>query len=439
MAIKVPAGWTSQRLKEIVKPVKRKTDGKSHPVMTISSKSGFLLQSDKYSRDMAGKSVKKYTLIRKGEFAYNKGNSKTYPQGCVFRLPVNSALVPNVYISFDLVKAALPEYASYLFESGALNREIAKYINSGVRNNGLLNLSASDFYSAKVLLPPIHEQKAITNALISYDNAVDATNKAIVNSKRAKQETMRRLFTLGVNNNSRLKPIAQKWVLGRVTENITHIPADWSLVRLTSVAKLESGHTPSRKKPEYWTDGDIPWISLQDAEGLDSVQISATNECINQLGIDNSSARLLPKDTVVLQRTANIGLSSRLGRQMCTSQHFANWVCGDKLHPGYLVQVFKHMKREWKRLQAGSVLPDIYMITFKKLQILLPPLDEQIKIAEIGEAFDRRIEAEKEYLTELKKVKQGLAHELLSGRVRLPQSMIDSFKKGSDTIAESAV
>ena len=77
------------------------------------------------------------------------------------------------------------------------------------------------------------------------------------------------------------------------------------------------------------------------------------------------------------------------------------------------------------------------MTTFKKLQILLPPIEEQIKIAEIGEAFDLRIEAETAYLTELKKTKQALAQELLSGRVRLPQSMIDRFKE-SEEISESA-
>ena len=147
--------------------------------------------------------------------------------------------------------------------------------------------------------------------------------------------------------------------------------------------------------------------------------ISKTVETTGPLGIKNSSARLLPKNTVVLLRTASVGLCSKMGKEMATSQHFANWICGPTLDPDYLVQVFRHMKREWLRLQAGSVLPDIYMPVFKKLKILLPPLEEQKAIAAIGMAFDERILAEQRYLEQLRAAKRGLAQALLSGRIRV--------------------
>ena len=198
-------------------------------------------------------------------------------------------------------------------------------------------------------------------------------------------------------------------------------------IEQTKYAKLESGHTPDRERPDYW-DGDIPWISLQDAEGLVGLEITETAETIGPEGLKNSSARLLPKGTVAFLRTGSIGLCSIMGREMATSQHYANWVCGKELEPRYLLQVFRHMGREWERLEAGSVLPDIYMATFKKLQILLPPLDEQRAIADAGEAFDRRIAAERTHLSELRAVKDALAQELLSGRVRLPASMIARFE-----------
>jgi type I restriction enzyme S subunit len=235
---------------------------------------------------------------------------------------------------------------------------------------------------------------------------------------------MRELLTRGVRRNKApLKALPARWVLGRVAENVTHIPRDWKLVTLTSLAKLESGHTPDRKEPTYW-DGTIPWISLQDADALAKLAISETAEMIGPAGLANSSARMLPSGTVVLQRTANIGLASIMGREMCTSQHFANWVCGSQLDPYYLQQVFRHMSREWQRLMAGSVLPDIYMGTFKALQILLPPLVEQKKISDIGAAFDRRLEHERDTLTILIKNRAALAQELLSGRLRLPESII---------------
>ncbi|MAC11208.1 MAG: hypothetical protein CMN74_03065 [Sphingorhabdus sp.] len=208
---------------------------------------------------------------------------------------------------------------------------------------------------------------------------------------------------------------------------VVTIPSDWKLVRLTSVAQLKSGHTPDRKRPDYW-DGDVPWISLSDTAALDRLTVEKTSEYVTLLGIKNSSARVLPKDTVIFSRTATVGKATRLALPMATSQDFANWVCGPDLSPRYLVQVFRHMKREWDRLQAGSTHQTIYMPTFKKLQILLPPRAEQEKIADMGESFDLRIEAENDKLIELEATRAALAQELLSGRLRLPEAMVARFE-----------
>ena len=136
-----------------------------------------------------------------------------------------------------------------------------------------------------------------------------------------------------------------------------------SFVR-TDVAKLESGHTPSRRHPEYW-NGGIPWISLQDTEALGSLVVTNTHESVKEIGLDNSSARLLPKGTVVFSRTASVGLCSMMGRDMATSQDFANYICGEKLDPRYLVQLFRNMGYEWERQKQGSTHKTIYMPIFK--------------------------------------------------------------------------
>lgn len=424
---KRPDDWPVVRLCELVTPIKRKNDGGDHPLMTISAKRGFLLQSEKYSRDMAGQSAERYILLKEGEFAYNKGNSQTAPQGCVFSLERTSALVPFVYYCFALKQRMDVGFAKHAFKAGILNRELARYINSGVRNDGLLNLYADDFFRCSIALPPYPEQLAISEVLQSVEDDISRARDLLKSLAVAKFAVMRDLLTRGMRRDAApLQPLPERWVLGRVAGDVTHIPSDWKLVRLTSVAKLESGHTPDRKRPDYW-DGDIPWISLQDADALGKLTINDTAETIGVEGLKNSSARMLPPRTVVFQRTANVGICAIMEREMCTSQHFANWVCGPKLLPEYLQQVFRHMQREWLRLVAGSVLPDIYMPTFKRLQILLPPLEEQGRIAEMGASFDLRIEREKDELARLNDVRAALAQELLSGRLRLPASMVARF------------
>jgi type I restriction enzyme, S subunit len=210
-----------------------------------------------------------------------------------------------------------------------------------------------------------------------------------------------------------------EWQLGRLLPTPTHVPSGWELVYLTSVAKLESGHTPSRRRPEYW-EGNVPWVSLHDSGALDVREIFSTAQTIAQLGLANSSARLLPKGTVVFSRTATVGKTTVMGREMATSQDFANYICGERLYNHYLVHLFRYMSPEWQRLMAGSTHNSIYMPVFRDLQILLPPLNEQEAIAEALNNADDLIERLERLIAKKRLLKRGVMQQLLTGKKRLP-------------------
>ena len=155
-------GWRAAPLSELFVRVQRPNDSIPKPVLTISAKSGFLHQEAKFSKVIAGRNIEQYTLLKQGEFAYNKGNSYTYPQGCIYRLEGHDqAAVPNVYFCFRATEKIDPVFFESYFEAGLINRQLQRVINTGVRNNGLLNLSAKDFFSAKAHLPPLDQQREI--------------------------------------------------------------------------------------------------------------------------------------------------------------------------------------------------------------------------------------------------------------------------------------
>lgn len=187
--------WNTAPLSDLATRVRRKNDGAAHPVMTISAKQGFILQSDRYSRDMAGRSVENYTLLKRGEFSYNKGNSRTYPQGCVFPLGEDSALVPNVYISFRLRDESLSSYLAHVFAAGCLNRQLARFINSGVRNDGLLNLNIDDFFACRVTVPPPQVRAKQIEALDVAAQDLAASKAHLEALKRQKRGLMHKLLT----------------------------------------------------------------------------------------------------------------------------------------------------------------------------------------------------------------------------------------------------
>jgi type I restriction enzyme S subunit len=162
----------------------------------------------------------------------------------------------------------------------------------------------------------------------------------------------------------------------------TPAPKGWKWEALTTLARLESGHTPSRKHRDYW-GGAIPWISLQDARDNHGGRIDDTLEHTNDLGIANSSARVLPENTVCLSRTASVGYVVVMGRPMATSQDFVNWVCSEQLDPNFLKYIFVAEGKNLLRFASGAVHQTIYFPEVKAFHIACPPLREQRRLVSV--------------------------------------------------------
>lgn len=157
-------------------------------------------------------------------------------------------------------------------------------------------------------------------------------------------------------------------------------PQGWHLYRLTELARLESGHTPSRRRPEWWS-GKMPWLSLPDIRKLHGQFAYETLECTNEAGIANSSARMLPVGTVCVSRTASIGFVTILGKPMATSQDFCNWICDpEKLDPEFLMYAFMASQDALRELGSGAVHKTIYMPTIQSFHVCAPDIAEQRRI-----------------------------------------------------------
>lgn len=162
------------------------------------------------------------------------------------------------------------------------------------------------------------------------------------------------------------------------------VPGHWQVVPLNALAKMGTGHTPDRAKQEYWEDCTIPWVTTPDAtrEPLSLSPLLDTDQKISELGMQNSAAVLHPSGTVMLSRTASVGYSLSIGKPMATTQAFVTWLPGPRLDTRYLLLVLRAMSSEWSRLAYGSTHLTIYMPDLESLKIPLPPLDEQIRIAD---------------------------------------------------------
>ena len=191
--------WREVHLRDVFQRVTRKVgDNRVEYVLSITATIGFVDQREKFGKVIAGKNLGNYVLLQKGEFAYNKGNSNAYPQGCIYLLEeFEEGAVPNVYFSFTAKSTEVvhPHFYKFYFESGALNPQLQKYISSSARADGLFNIAFDDFFSIKIPLPPIKEQEKIAAALESCDGELRTQAKKLKALQQQKKGLMQRLLT----------------------------------------------------------------------------------------------------------------------------------------------------------------------------------------------------------------------------------------------------
>ena len=175
------------------------------------------------------------------------------------------------------------------------------------------------------------------------------------------------------------------------------VPTAWQEVRLGLLARMGSGHTPSRSRPEWWTDCHIPWVTTGEVRQVrdDRVEdLYETREKISELGLANSAAELHPAGTVFLCRTASAGYSGVMGVDMATSQDFVTWTCGPRLVPHFLLWCLRAMRPDLLgRLAMGSTHKTIYVPDLQMLRIPLPPLNEQKEIVRTIRRQNNQIDA----------------------------------------------
>lgn len=189
--------WNEMSMKELFTRVTRNLSGNPSRVLSITATVGFVDQESKFSRLIAGKNINNYILLKRNEFAYNKGNSINYPQGCIYKLEeYDEGVVPNVYYCFKPAsEKCLPDFYKFYFEAGLLNPHLAKVINTGVRNDGLLNLHAEDFFKAPIRVPSLKEQEAIAKILYTATEEIHHLKMKLAALEKQKRGLMQKLLT----------------------------------------------------------------------------------------------------------------------------------------------------------------------------------------------------------------------------------------------------
>lgn len=166
----------------------------------------------------------------------------------------------------------------------------------------------------------------------------------------------------------------------------------WQIVKVGDIGDVVGGGTPSTKCSDYY-GGDIPWITPKDLSNFRNRYISRGERMISKLGLENSSARMLPPFSVLFTSRAPIGYIAIAKNELCTNQGFKSIIPDPKKCDAlFLYYLLKYKKNDIELIANGSTFQEVSGTALKNFEVSLPPLDEQRKIAGILSALDDKIE-----------------------------------------------
>lgn len=377
--------WKKVKLGDLFERVTRKNANiESNNVLTISAQYGLINQEKFFNKSVAGKNLRNYYLLKKGEFAYNKSYSDGYPMGATKMLEkYDYGVVSTLYICFrsksELVNN---EYFKYYFESKQYYDELSKIAQEGARNHGLLNVSIEDFFNIKISVPTIDEQIKITRILNKIDVIINKMIEKKQKEEMIKLNIMDQIFKQRIKFKSSDGKQYRKWIDNQVKNCLKYEQPNKYIVNNT----------------EYNDKNNTPVLTAN--KGF-------------ILGYTNESNNIYEKGDVILYDDFTMDIK------------YVDFPFKIKSSAIKLLTPQKgiNLKFMYYLLQQKKLQPDVHARTYiskiEPMNVKIPEIEEQERISSLLNLIDKRILTIQKLIDEYKVLKGVLMQQLLTGKVKV--------------------
>lgn len=258
-------------------------------------------------------------------------------------------------------------------------------------STGVPSLSKNTISNIKTYVPKIKEQDYISKLFFSLDNTLQLHENYLQLLYNFRSFLLQKMFSInGTFPNLRFKQFNDKWKYKKLGE----------------VADIVSGGTPDTTKRDYW-NGSINWYTP--AEVGNKIFVGGSQRKITNIGLENSSAKILPVGTVLFTSRAGIGKTAILKEKGSTNQGFQSIVPKKKSLDSYFIfSISNILKKYGESHGAGSTFLEISGKELAKARISLPSITEQKNISKVLFKLDTIITLQKQEIDNLKKLKQFL-------------------------------
>jgi len=288
-----------------------------------------------------------------------------------------------------------PIYLGFISNSKLVQSQKA----SRGQGDAVVHIVTSDLGTIQIPLPPLPEQRRIASALMKVDGLIANLDKLIAKKQAIKKGAMQELLT------------------GK--KRLPGFKGEWKDSTIGDIAQIVGGGTPSTEVDNYW-NGDIQWFTPAELSDNNKYAFKSIRT-ISKQGVRNSSAKILPINTILLTSRASIGIAAILKTPAATNQGFQSLIIKGDSDVEFVYYLLHILRTQMLSLASGSTFLELSPSKLASISFPLPPLPEQRAIAHVLSVMDSDISLLEQKREKMKAVKQGMMHDLLTGRIRLTE------------------
>lgn len=321
----------------------------------------------------------------------------------------------DVLIFYTLNKDVLnSKYLYYLLSSD----DFFDYVMSTSKGTKMPRGDKEAIMNYKVELPPLEEQEKIVDVLSSLDHKIELNNEMNKTLDEMAQSIFKRWFVDFEFPNEDGQPYKSSGG-EMIKSELGMIPKDWEVKTIADIGEVISGGTPSTKNEDYY-GGNISWITPKDLSGYNRKFISKGERSITELGLQKSSAKLLPKGTVLFSSRAPIGYVAIAEQEVCTNQGFKSIVCNAEImNNNYVYYFLKFNKENIENVSSGSTFKEISGTHMKNFKIIVPEKCILYNFNKLITSYDKLLNKSYKEIDDLTEIKNILLPKLMNGEIIL--------------------
>ena len=281
-----------------------------------------------------------------------------------------------------------PKYVKYYCRSKQYNDWVQSFNTGSTRGN----INAQTFGNMEIPLPERKQQDYLVSILEPIDEKIKNNKQVNDNLEQQAQSYFQELF---VDNAS----------------------PEWTTGTISDLGTVVGGSTPSKAKPEYYTESGIAWITPKDLSINKSKFVSHGENDITELGLRNSSASLMPEGTVLFSSRAPIGYIAIAAGEVTTNQGFKSVVPKPEIGTPFVYFFLKNTLPVIEGMASGSTFKEVSGSTMKNVSAVIPDAETLAKFSDFCAPIFAQQRILEEQNQSLATLRDNLLPKLMSGEI----------------------